>query len=282
MEARLLAIAQGLAYAAVVFAFLYLAKRIADIRVRSQYDADREIDAGMNLAIALRRSGLYLGLAIGMLGALSGGGGGFTRDLIELAIEGAAVTVFLWIAQALSDVVVVHGISNDEGVREGNVAIGLVEFGSFVATGLIAFGAFAGEGGGIAGALAFFALGHIALLIMIRVYEQLTPFGVIEQIRGGNPAAGLMLGGMLVALGFILSASIAGPELGWAVDLQGFALSASMGIALLLLMQWPIDRLFLPATTLRQEIETDRNAAAIAVAVAVKIALALVISAVII
>ena len=34
-----------------------------------------------------------------------------------------------------------------------------------------------------------------------------------------------------------------------------------MGIVLLLLLQWPIDRLFLPGTTLRVEIESDRNSA---------------------
>ena len=106
--------------------------------------------------------------------------------------------------------------------------------------------------------------------------------GVSIQIQGGNVAAGLMLGGMLVAFGFVLNASLMGPFVGWTEDVLAFGASAGMGVVLLMLLQWPIDRLFLPGTTLRSEIEENRNPAAIAVAVAVKIALALVISAVLI
>ena len=120
------------------------------------------------------------------------------------------------------------------------------------------------------------------LVAMIVVYERITPYSVIQEVRDGNPAAGLMLGGMLVALAFILNASLVGPALGWAADLQGFGVSAAMGMGLLLALQWPIDRVFLPATSIREHIETQRNVAAVGVMVAVKIALALVISAVLV
>jgi uncharacterized membrane protein YjfL (UPF0719 family) len=91
-----------------------------------------------------------------------------------------------------------------------------------------------------------------------------------------------MLAGTLIAFGFILSASLTGPSLGWSEDLSGFGLSAASGLVLLLALQWPIDRIFLPGITLRQAIETERNLAAVAVTVAVKTALALVIAAVMI
>ena len=112
--------------------------------------------------------------------------------------------------------------------------------------------------------------------------EQLTPYGVIELVRQGNAAAGLMLGSMLVAFGFIMRASIAGPSAGWQQDLVAFGVSAGGGIALLLLFQWPIDRLFLPGITFREAIERDGNVAAISVAAAVKIALAIIIAAVVV
>jgi uncharacterized membrane protein YjfL (UPF0719 family) len=215
-----------------------------------------------------------------MLGALSGGGGGFAADAIEMLLEGGVMVVFLFVAQQISDVVVVHGISNNEALRDGNVAVGLVEFGISLATGLIAYGSFTGEGGGVVSAIVFFALGQVALLAMAVIYERVTPYHVVDGVRDGNVAAGLMLGGMLLAFGFILHSSLAGAFVSWGEDLLGFGASAAMGIVLLLLFQWPIDRLFLPSTTLRDEIETDPNPAAVAVAVAVKIALALVISAV--
>jgi uncharacterized membrane protein YjfL (UPF0719 family) len=275
-------IGQAIAFSAIAFLWMWLAKLFTDVRMRSVYDADQQITEARNLAVGLRRAGMYLGVGIGMLGALSGGGGAFVPDATLMLVEGGVMVAFLFVAQRISDAVVVHGIANDEALRDGNVAVGLVELGISVATGLIAYGSFAGEGGGIVSAIVFFALGQLALLAMSLIYERITPYHVVDGVRGGNVAAGLMLGGMLLAFGFILQSSLAGPFVGWSEDLLGFGASAAMGIVLLLLLQWPIDRLFLPGTTLREEIETEPNPAAVAVAVAVKIALALVISAVLI
>jgi uncharacterized membrane protein YjfL (UPF0719 family) len=282
MTGQLEGLLQGIAYAAIVFAWLWVVKQIADVRARRLFDANHEIDANRNVAVALRRAGLYLGLAIGMLGALSGASASFAEDAAWLAAEGAAVAAFLFLAQFVNDAVVIHGIRNDEAVRDGNVAVGFVEMGAYVATGLIAWGSFAGEGGGFASSLVFFALGQLALLLMIALYERLTPYAVVQEVRVGNVAAGLMLGGMMVALGVILKASLKGPFTGWIDDLLEFGISAGAGIVLLLLLQWPIDRLFLPGTSLQVEIASDRNAAAIGVTVAIKIALALIIGAVLI
>jgi uncharacterized membrane protein YjfL (UPF0719 family) len=274
------AMGQALVFAAIAFLWMGVAKRFLDLRTRGLYDADREIAESQNLAISLRRGGLYLGVAIGMLGALAGGDVGFVADVVEMMIEGAVMVLFLFVAQWVTDAVVVPGINNAEALRDGNLGVGFVEFGVSVATGLIAYGSFAGEGGGLLSALVFFALGQLALIVLAVGYERMTPYHVLEEVRGGNAAAGLMLGGMLLAFGFILNSSLTGNFQGWTEDLLGFAVSASMGIVLLLLLQWPIDRFFLPGTSLRNEIETSPNPAAVAVAVAVKTALALVISAV--
>ena len=142
--------------------------------------------------------------------------------------EGVAIVVFLFVAQALTDRVVIHGISNRQALRDGNVAVGLGELGVYVATGLIAYGSFAGEGGGIVAGLVFFAVGQVALLALAALYERVTAWSVIQNIRDGNAAAGLMLAGMLVAFGFILHASLLGPFSGWGPDLAAFALSAGM------------------------------------------------------
>ena len=108
METQWIGLAYGLVYAVIVFAWLWIAKLVADLRTRRVLDAGHQIAEGQNLALALRRSGLYLGLAIGMLGALSGRQGDFTADVVELLIEGATLTVFLFVAQIMTDAVVVH------------------------------------------------------------------------------------------------------------------------------------------------------------------------------
>jgi len=276
------ALLQGLVFAAVTFLALWIARAVSRATTASDYDAAEEVESAGNLAAGLRQGGLYLGLAVGMLGALKGGGGGFASDLLELAIDGGCLLVLLFVAREVTDRVVVHGVRVDEAIGRGNVAVGLVEAGVLLATGLVANGSFAGEGGGVVSALVFFVLGQAALLLLAVAYEYLTPFEVIRHVREGNVAAGLMLAGMLVAFGFILEASLTGPFRGWGVDLTGFAVSAGAGLLLLLLLQWPIDRLFLPGVRLRDAIEERRNAAAIAVAASVKVALALVIGAVLI
>ena len=272
----------AVAYAVLAFLFMWLAKKVADTRVADEFDANYEIEENSNLALALRRGGLYLGIAIGMLGALSGTSTGFLKNVQELLIDGALVTGFIFVAFYINNWVIVHGLDNDEAVRNRNKAVGVVELGSYVATGLIAYGSFTGEGGGIWSAVAFFALGQVALLIIVALYELITPFDVINNVRDGNTAAGLMLAGMIVALAFVINASVTGDFRGWSQDLTSFGVSAGMGIFLLLLFTWPIDKLFLPGTTIRKEIERDKNVAAIAVTVGVRLALALVIGAIIV
>lgn len=277
-----LALLQGLVFAVVTFAALWIARAVASASSRAHYDADHEVEEAANLAAALRQGGLYVGLAVGMLGALSGGGRDFAGDLLELSIDGACLLVLLFVARAVTDRVVVHGVRIDAAIAQGNVAVGIVEACVLVATGLVANGSFAGQGGGLASALVFFVLGQLALLLLALAYEFMTAFEVIREVREGNTAAGLMLGGMLVAFGLILEASISGPFVAWSADLSAFAVSAAAGLLLLLLLQWPIDRLFLPGMSLAVAIEERKNTAAIAVAVSVKVALALVIGAVLI
>lgn len=271
-------------YAAVVLAYIWIAKKWRDAAT-TRFDDDREIEQNSNIAVGLRRFGLYLGLAIGMSAALAGATTGFVNDLKTLAIEGALVLVMMMVARFFNDAIILRGINNDDEAQAGNSAVGMIEAGSYLATGLIMYGAFTGNGGtpvqGYLSAMLFAVLGQISLLIFFEVYELITPFNVREEVKRANPAAGLAVGCMLVALGLILRASIAGDFQGWLVDLKSFALSTGSGIFLLLLFRKVIDWLFLPHTTLQVAVEKEKNVAAVAVAQACILALAVIIAGVI-
>ena len=88
--ATLNSMGQGLCYALVSILFIFLAKKLDDWRTKD-FDDDRHIDDG-NLAVGLRRAGLYLGIAIGMIGALSGDSAGFRADMRYLLIDGVIIT----------------------------------------------------------------------------------------------------------------------------------------------------------------------------------------------
>ncbi len=280
MEQQLIGVGHGFVYAMVVMVFIFLAKKFADWRTRDM-DDDHEVEENSNAAVGLRRAGLYLGLAIGMTGALAGDSQGLIKDLTTLAWEGAVILVLLFVSRALCDIVLLAGIDNDAEAKNGNPAVGFMELGVYVASGLVLCGAFSGEGGGLVSALAFFALGQIVLMVLFYCYEMITPFDIREEIKAANPAAGLSAAGIIVALGIILRASLSGPAQGWAQDLAGFGLSAGVGIVMLLIFRKLTDILLLPGTDIATEVSRDRNMAAIALTEGAILAIAFIIAAVV-
>ncbi|MCG8689080.1 MAG: DUF350 domain-containing protein [Desulfobacterales bacterium] len=282
---------QGFCFALVGILFIFLAKRLDDWRTRD-FDDDRHIDDG-NVAVGLRRAGLYLGIAIAMSGALSGDSSGFWLDLIVLAVDGLIITGFLFSSRFINDYIMMGHIDNDgECIKEftlpdgrtvtGNTALGMVEAGMYVATGFILNGSLSGGGGpfvqSLLSALLFFVLGQVVLLTFGLLYEMITPFNVREEIKKNNLAAGIGLGGILVALGIILMSSLSGPFTGWGTDIAGFAIYTVFGMLLLLVFRALVDRVLLPTTNLATEIKQDQNVAALIVVESAIIAVAVIIA----
>ncbi len=272
---------QGIVYCAVTFLFIVIAKTIADKRT-VRFDDDHEIEEKSNAAVGLRRAGLYLAFAVGLAGSLGGKSVGFVNDIVWLLLDSVLITVCLFACREVNDRLMLPNINNDDEAQKGNVAVGLVECGMYIATGLVINGAFFGESAdmatGIMSALAFFVLGQMVLLICGVVYGKILPFDIRGEIAAGNAAAGLALGGMLVALGVILRDSVAGPFMGWVPDLISFGMAAVFGIVMLLIFKKLTDVFLLPNADLSVEVARDRNVAALALTEGVVIAMAVIIS----
>ncbi len=289
--AILISMGQGLCYALVSVLFIFLAKKLDDWRTRD-FDDDRHIDDG-NLAVGLRRAGLYLGLAIGMIGALSGDSAGFSTDMRYLLVDGVLITGCLFFSRFINDFVMMGHMNNDQEcikvfilgdgrTTTGNTALGIVEAGMYIATGFILNGSMSGGGGSfyqsLGSALVFFVLGQVVLLVFGLVYEMISSFQVRDEIRQNNPAAGIGLAGILVALGIILKSSLSGPFTGWVNDIVGFFVYTLFGMILLLGFSVLVDRFLLPTTNIATEIKEDKNVAALVVVQATIIAVALIIA----
>ncbi|NQY95354.1 MAG: DUF350 domain-containing protein [Campylobacteraceae bacterium] len=275
--------AQSMVYAVVVFLFFFLAKKIADKRVSVLYNADHEIVSAQNMAVSFRRAGLYLAIGIGMFAAAGSDStsSGFIDSLLLQIVDGILIMFFLFCAMYINDKFILKNINNDEALKNNNIAVGLVEFGAYVATGLIAYGSFADTGPWYS-SIVFFILGQSVLVVMVLIYEYSSKIKVLEEIKNGNIAAGLMVAGILIAYSLILKAAIIGPFSGWSEDLLAFAISAISGILLLLVIaNKAIENIFLPNTDIYKEIVVDQDIPPIIVVVAVKITLALVIGAVV-
>lgn len=288
---------QALVDVAIVLLVLTVAKKVSDWAYQAalrrsgsesspELTVDHQIEERSNLAVALRRCGLGVGFGLGLAGVVSGGvtrfGQGWQTvlaDTLELCGYLAVLLVFFFVAQVVAERLVLYHVENVRELHGGNDAVGFAEFGILVATGLIAYGSFHGEGGAWYTSLAFFALGQCALVIFTVLYEWATPFSCLEEIRNGNTSAGVLVGGTVVALGIVLGFAISGPFTGWVEGILGFTVSAVVGTVLLLFFQRLIDRLFLPNTTLKTEVERDRNVAATSVTVSAQLALAIMIGA---
>jgi len=278
MAEMVASLGQGLMYVILGVFFIWLVKKVDDWRTR-EFDDDVEIDNG-NVAVGLRRAGLYLGIAIALSGAMKGTSSGFFPDLFQLMIDGLIITGFMFSSRFVNEYMMLGKINNDqecvkiiitpEGKKiTGNSAVGMVEAGMSIATGFILNGSISGIGGsfieGIASAGLFFILGQMALLLFGFLYELTTSFNVRNEIQNNNLAAGIGLGGTLMAFGIILMASLSGPFTGWAHDILSFCLYTVYGIIMLLVFKTVIGRLLLPTTSIATEIKEDRNVAAMIV-----------------
>lgn len=278
MSDQILVLGESFLFALVAIIFMWFTKLYRDWR--TPFDDNNEVVEKSNAAVGLRRAGLFLGSAIGISGAIVTETS--TDPLLTkvglFALDAVVVIVLLLVARFINDTIILRKIKNDEAVKNGNTAVGFVEFGSYLATGLILFGVFSGEGGGYDVAVVFFALGQLALFILIKVYNAITPFDVYEEIKKGNAAAGLAVGGMLTALGIILEATVTGVFTTWGETLAEFGIYTVFGIILLVIFRWIIDLLFLPKTKLADAIQRDKNIAAIAMSQGALIGVAVIIS----
>ena len=289
--ATLINMGHGLCYALASIFFIFLAKKLDDWRTKD-FNDDRHIDDG-NVAVGLRRAGLYLGIAIGMTGALSGESAGFRSDMLYLLADGALVTVCLFLARFINDSIMMGNMNNDRECIKvftledgrtvtGNTALGMVEAGMYIATGFILNGSMSGSGGSfvqaLGSALLFFVLGQVVLLGCGLLYELSTPFNVRDEIKQNNPAAGIGLAGILIALGIILKASLSGPFTGWINDIVGFLIYTVFGMILLIGFTALVDRFLLPTTNIATEVKEDKNVAALVLVQATIIAVALIIA----
>ncbi|MDN5939642.1 MAG: DUF350 domain-containing protein, partial [Salinisphaera sp.] len=160
----------------VLFIILFVVAKYLK-RALTPYDIDKELTSDDNVAQAVALAGYYVGFVAIFCGAYLGPSFGWWEDLLLVGGYTLLGLVLLNISRKLNGRFLLHRMSVVKEIRdEHNPAAGVVLAGNFVASGLIVAGAVHGEGGGLVTALAFYALGQIALLGFGWFYEWLTPY----------------------------------------------------------------------------------------------------------
>ena len=267
----------------VLYSLIYLGlavvmKYILNIKSASYYEADSQI-AGGNIAVGLRRSGAQLGLAIAMIGVMSGStNADWLSDITTTVIYGLVAIGFMMTSLFITDKAMLPKLNNTEELKKGNVAVGFVEFGTLIMTGILAYASIKGDEGGVLSSIVYFFVGQASIIFLVFIYEKVLARKInpVACIADANLSAGIYLSGKIIAYGLILQSAIIGS--GNTASIGDAAIeyitAAILGIVLLYLFEILIDLVIITSTKVRDIIIKDQLVAAIQLSFA-KIGMAL-------
>jgi uncharacterized membrane protein YjfL (UPF0719 family) len=246
----------------LLFVAVFMIGRWIEHAVTS-YAVDEQITDADNPALAISLSGYYLGIAIIFIGASLGPSYGLEMDLLLMGGYSLGGIVLLLASRVINDRLILRDFSTQkEIIEDRNMGTGIVLFASYVASALIVAGSIHGQGGGPLTALAFYAIGQVALIAFTWLYDIVLPYSLHDEIEQDNFAAGIGFGGALVAIGIIVMRAVSGDFVGWASDLQYLGLNILIVFVYLLGVRLFFDRLVLSGADLNEEIVRDRNVGA--------------------
>ncbi|VAX35361.1 hypothetical protein MNBD_UNCLBAC01-44 [hydrothermal vent metagenome] len=269
----------------VMFVFLslalfYIAKKIYDMV--TSFDLNHELVDVDNKAVATSFMGFLFGVGIviyGVLGDSSNTGNTYLSDLMSTALWTCLGIVLLVFAGWANDKFVLYKFNSEkELVQDKNVGTGAVQCGAFIASALIIRACLTGGESdwltSLVLTLIYFDLGQIFLVIYSYFYQKVTSYDVHEEIEKDNAAAGVSFGMSLVAVGVFVSAYIEKND-----SVPGLIVWFMIGVLLLLVSRYVVDKIILPGSLLDSEIKEDQNWGAALIEGSVAIILAFILTA---
>ena len=140
------------------------------------------------------------------------------HELVSVSIYSVLGIILMLLGSFLVDLVI--PCSFPEEIKKGNTAIGWISAGVYVAIGIIRAAIASPSSaikeieatlvGGILSTVYYYALGAIFLMIGYVILKLINrKYNLNTEVGNGNAAAGIMVFGMFVGLGFVISGVIA-------------------------------------------------------------------------
>jgi uncharacterized membrane protein YjfL (UPF0719 family) len=226
------------------------------------YSLTVETTINDNPAVGVRFGFFLLAAATSFFNLLVPSAGGLRQDFDIVAFYGLVSVLLLVIAREVNDRLILYKFNNDaEVIGKKNSSIAVVEGCSYLGTAFIISGAFSNVDAGIGAALIWFVVGQCVLAVLDNIYSIAAP-GIQDALGTQNLAAAFSLGGFLVAGGLALGAAISGESYGWRQDSIDVGYFLAIWFLVITVVQFLLNKIFLPGTSLRKELLTDRNVAA--------------------
>ncbi|MDD3597446.1 DUF350 domain-containing protein [Sulfuricurvum sp.] len=231
-----------------------------------------------NIPEAIRRAGLFIGAAIALSAPLlNGSKGTFTNDLIITVSDAMAILFLMLVTVIVNDKIYIAHLDNGDAICGGNATVGFIESGAYIATGLVLYGSFVGSGPWLS-SIVFFILTQSVLFLIMKLYAFQATFDLKQAIDENNLSAGILIAGMFIGYGILLSTAVRGDFTDWVHDMKDFFSTVAFAIVLIaIVFNSIIDKLFFPKINMREAIK-NRNVPVAIITAAVKISLAVIVA----
>lgn len=242
-------------YMLVCFALFFVGKLLYQLLHRG-VDVDAEMVDKDNFAFAITQVGYFVGLLLAIAGTMAGSSHeSLLQDVGLTFAYGGIAVLLLNIAIVINDKIIFSALDLKKNIIErGNVAVGVVEAGNYIANGLIIYGVLSIEASEVWFALGFWVAAQLIVIAVALLYNKTTPYEVFNKIYTGNVAVAVAFAGFLVAMGNIVRYVIESEH--ESVLDSALAIGIQLGVALLALpiFRWLTDKLLLPKRSITDEL----------------------------
>lgn len=251
------------AYFVGVLALVAVAKLVRDaIALRRGQRLSALVADHNNTPIAVEMGGFALAMVLGLTGSLMIEPGAWWEEALSLVATAAIVFGVLLLNDQLVTRFLLGGLDCNKAVADDhNLAVAIVRAAGNVGAALALRGAL-GHESPLEERLVWVVIGQVAIVLMARGYQLMTPYDDAAEVRYKNVAAALPLAGMLIAVGVVVGAALTGEGHGLGQDLLAFGLDLGASAVLVIVLRWAGDALLLPGTSFATEIARDKNAGA--------------------
>lgn len=239
----------------------------------ASFNLSQELVRKDNKAMAISFSGYILGLSLVLAGCLEPLGNGYdinnpsssiesgdaTGQLLEIIAFTVIGLVLLVLSHYISDKFILYKYATLNKLRDGNISTGCLEAGVYVASGLVVGASLSGDTMEHAwedyvSALFCYTLCQIFLIGFALVFERMTTYVQMDEMRNDNAAAGINFAVHVIAVGLLVAKIVGTTNSILAVIVWSF-----LGIVLLFLGRKVVDHAVMPGEALDSEISNDKN-----------------------
>jgi uncharacterized membrane protein YjfL (UPF0719 family) len=286
MNPLLIHVGYNLPFYFYALVFLLLAKIF--YQSTSKINFSSELLSADNPAFGVCMAGYLIGAGIALTGAFPDlRSVSYPEGLWEMTLGGALAVALMRASAWINDWLILDKFKvQEEMIRDRNVGTGVAVAGNFIATGLLLAAALTGQSSSplyaIRDSVVYWIAGQAFLVVGAHIFYKVSHYDLEKCLAQGDTAAGISLGGFLVALGLILWASIKGAGSNLVAELITAACLAVVSGVVLIFCTILTEKLILPRMNLAKEVSVAKNSAAGLISAAAAIVTALFIASAII